>query len=153
MNELISKIRFEIEEIDEIFKIYGELIDKVGSSVPNEIELAAFATVIHSFYNGVENTLLSISKAYEKVDLDNKNWHKNLLKQMVIKTDDRIPVISEGLKDVLAEFLAFRHFFRHSYSFRLEWEELEPLAKKLNEAKNTFKKEMLDFVSYLTEKK
>lgn len=38
---------------------------------------------------------------------------------------NRAPVISEGLKEKLVEYLAFRHFYRNSYSFFLKWNELK----------------------------
>jgi len=31
----------------------------------------------------------------------------------------------------LADYLGFRHFYRHSYSFYLEWEEMEKLVTPL----------------------
>jgi hypothetical protein len=145
MEKLLNQINFELDEINELFKVYGKLIDKTNDSEPNEIELAALATIIHSFYNGIENIFLSILKNLDNIKLDNENWHKNLLNQMTLKTDTRNVVISLELKLLLSEFLAFRHFFRHSYSFHLEWEELKPLVAKLNNTKSLFETEINNF--------
>ena len=47
---------------------------------------------------------------------------------MTEDTYNRAPVISQGLKGKLVEYLAFRHFYRNSYSFFLKWNELKKLV-------------------------
>jgi len=41
------------------------------------------------------------------------------------------PVLTVEMAHRLADYLGFRHFYRHSYSFYLEWEEMEKLVTPL----------------------
>lgn len=43
---------------------------------------------------------------------------------------NRGPVISEGLYEILLEYLSFRHVFRHAYSFELKWPKMAPLVRE-----------------------
>ena len=55
-------------------------------------------------------------------------WHRDLLIQMGNSGAMRDWKISDELMDKLNEYLGFRHFYRHSYSFQLRWGELEGLS-------------------------
>src|SRR4030042_3854253 len=100
--------------------------------------MTAVASVIHSFYNGIENIFIIISKNIDKTVHSEFNWHTALLNSMAADNKKRIAVISAGLNEQLEEYLAFRHFFRHSYKFKLEWEKIESLVKNLFTVWNKF---------------
>lgn len=52
LDEIKEEILYELEEIDSLFKLYQtELFDL--DRPPNLLELTGFASVLHSFYNGV----------------------------------------------------------------------------------------------------
>lgn len=87
------------------------------------VELAAVATFLHNVYNGMENVLKLILKAKGVSVPGSETWHKELLERSVSER-----VLSRALADQLYPYLAFRHFFSHSYSFRLDAEQLIPLA-------------------------
>ncbi|MFQ5633116.1 MAG: hypothetical protein ACE5I1_30480, partial [bacterium] len=64
--------------------------------------------------------------------------HKELLNQMGLEiTGVRPAVLTDDLVADLKDYLEFRHFFRHSYSFYVEWDEIKPKAAKLSD---TFRK-------------
>jgi hypothetical protein len=50
----------------------------------------------------------------------------------------------------LADYLGFRHFYRHSYSFYLEWDELEKLVVPLAEIWERTKDELQIFLGRLS---
>ena len=77
----------------------------------------AAASTLHSFYNGVENIFLIIAKEFDESLPDGQKWHKKLIEQMR-KNEIRDEIISEDSLLRLSEYLLFRHFFRHAYSFR-----------------------------------
>jgi hypothetical protein len=135
-----------LEEIESLFQLYKkELFDL--ERTPNIVELTAFASVLHSFYNGIEKILLIIAKNIDESTPSDANWHRSILLQMTKENRSRKPVLSQEMKVELTKYLTFRHFFRHSYSFHLEWEELKKLVKPIHSVWKKFKSEILVFLS------
>ena len=104
-------------------------------------ELAAIATFIHNFYNGIENVLKRILISIKVGIGDTITWHKDLL-----KTSSEKGIIDSELADALASYLSFRHFFVHSYSFVLKWENLKPLVDGLQETLKKFKASVYKYI-------
>lgn len=129
LEKAISQINFEIQQIDELFSSYIELFEKSKVIEPTLIELTALGSILHSFYNGIENIFKTIGKNIDGKLPAGQHRHSELIKQMTQDTYNRTPVISEGLKVKLVEYLAFRHFYRNSYSFFLKWNELRKLVE------------------------
>jgi hypothetical protein len=127
----------EFENIDTVLSELSRVAahEKTEYSVA---ELAAIATFIHNFYNGLENILKRILM-FEKTALkDAPTWHKNLLQTSLNKN-----IISAELYDSLSNYLSFRHFFVHSYSFTLRWNELKPLVDDLEVTWETFRSSVI----------
>lgn len=143
-DRVYEDIDFELGEIDLLFELYKqELLDLEDS--PNLVELTALASVLHSFYNGVEKILLIIAKSIDNKIPSDLNWHRSLLEQMTEENDQRKAVLTHDMKNELLKYLGFRHFFRHSYSFQLKWERLEELIKALPIVWKNFKTEISKF--------
>jgi hypothetical protein len=131
----------EFENIDAVM-VYLYSVVKPKKNGYSVIELAAMATFLHNFYNGVENVLkrvLSISQIEMK---DAPTWHKELLKKSV-----DLGIINLSLFESLSNYLSFRHFFVHSYSFTLRWEELKPLVNGLDDTLKRFKSAVNDYIN------
>ena len=120
-----SNIAFEIDEINHLFELYNDLL-QVNSS-PVLLEITSMASVLHSFYTGIEKIFLIIAKQVDQNTPSGKNWHTELLNQMMLENEFRAPVISGDLRDHLASYMQFRHFYRHAYSNYLAWEEMKDL--------------------------
>ena len=146
LEKTVSQIKFEIGQIDRLFVEYAELLERTQTVQPSLIELTALASVIHSFYNGIENIFLSISKEFDEEELTGTHWHQDLLTQMTKTTQTRGTVISVKTQQTLKNYLGFRHFFRHSYSYFLEWSQLEKLVQPLVEVWNEVKAELHTFL-------
>ena len=132
------------EQLKKYCEAEFENIDAVVSEVfsvvqPNKLEystaeLAAIAAFIHNFYNGIENILKKVL-TFKHIEIkETSTWHKELL-----KSSFTTGIITSGLYDTLSNYLSFRHFFVHSYSFVLRWEELKPLVDSLEETLQGFK--------------
>jgi len=147
--KVISRVEFEIEQIEQLFESYADLLDRVQKSAPDLVEIAAVASVLHSFYNGLENIFMSIAKEVDGHVPAGRQWHRDLLAQMTKATDRREQVLTPQTAHQLAGYLGFRHFYRHSYSFLLEWEELEGLVKSLAQVWAQVKKELQLFLDRL----
>lgn len=144
-----SQITFEIGQIDELLAKYGDLLNRTQVCEPDIVELAAIASVLHSFYNGIENIFNSIAKLVDANAPDSAQWHRDLLIQMTERTATRGPVISTELEIRLSGYMAFRHFYRHAYSFHLDWTEMKKLVVPLRDVWTDTKTEILEFVKQL----
>jgi hypothetical protein len=140
--KVISQVRFEIEQIDHLFEVYAGLLERARKDTPGLVEVAALASVLHSFYNGLENIFLSIAKGIDQNVPSGAQWHRDLLNQMTEATSSRGPVLAGDTGRRLASYLGFRHFYRHSYSFFLDWEEVERLVIPLLEVWEQTKHEL-----------
>lgn len=147
--KLIKKIKFELNQIENLLSKYKDLINKCEDEKPDLIELTALASVLHSFYSGVENIFSLIAKNIDNNSPEGENWHKELLIQMQKENDERNKVISENIKDDLVELLAFRHFYRHSYSFSLDWKEMKDIVLNLFETWERVQKDINKFIESL----
>ncbi|OGG52761.1 MAG: hypothetical protein A3F84_10040 [Candidatus Handelsmanbacteria bacterium RIFCSPLOWO2_12_FULL_64_10] len=147
--KVVSQVTFELGQIDQLFAAYADLLERVRQDKPGLIEMTAMASVLHSFYNGIENIFLSIAKGLDQKVPTDSQWHRDLLVQMTQEMANRGRVISAELGQKLAGYLGFRHFYRHSYSFFLEWGEMEKLVIPLHEVWSQAKKELCEFLDSL----
>lgn len=147
--KFVSRVKFEIEQIDRLFLIYASLLERVRQETPDLVEITALASVLHSFYNGLENIFLRVAKEIDQIVPSGKQWHRDLLNQMANLTLQRESIFSIDTKTRLADYLAFRHFYRHSYSFFLEWSELQELVDSLDEVWEQTKAELESFLDDL----
>ncbi len=120
MVKLSEKIDAEKENVEKTLLNLKEVMKREEKSV---VELAAMATFLHNFYNGIENILKQSFKANDFTIPKSPRWHKELLELSVSNK-----IISEDMSNKLLEYLAFRHFFTHGYGFMLEKEPLEELT-------------------------
>ena len=105
------------------------------------LELAGAASLVHNFYNGIENMLKQVFVAQGLTLPEGPAWHRDLLTASL-----RHGIISETTAEALKEFLAFRHFFSHAYALNLDPLRLEPL---ICDAEDTFKALLRDIESCL----
>ncbi|NLF97355.1 MAG: hypothetical protein GX569_11485 [Candidatus Riflebacteria bacterium] len=76
------KIQLEIEQIDKLIETYSDLLKKCVQSEPDKIEIAALGSILHSFYNGLENIFSVIAKEVDETVPQGFSWHKELLIQI-----------------------------------------------------------------------
>ena len=143
-----------LDELNKISRIEQEFV-RIKSLVdlsPEEVayyDRGAIGYLLHNFYNGCENIFRSIAGFFEN-DLGPQTWHKDLLKRMKIEISGFRPkVIDEELYTVLDEFRAFRHKFRHSYSFELDWEREKLLVIKFPPAAKSVRTQISHFLQKL----
>ena len=146
VKKVIFQVRFEIGQIDRLFDSYDDLLKQTQKNVPDMVEVTALASVLHSFYNGMENIFLSIAKGIDQQIPTGDQWNRDLLAQMTKATSNRASVLTVDMAHQLANYLGFRHFFRHSYSFFLDWEELENLVKSFNHVWEQTRNELYIFL-------
>ena len=145
--KIIIQIEFEIKQLDKLLQAYGDLLDECKRVTPDLYKITAVSSVLHSFYNGVEKLFIFIAKNIDKNEPEGSRWHSDLLIQMCKSNDSRENVITSTIKNELMDYMAFRHFFRHTYSFFLRWSEMEPLVDNLLIVWKDLKGQIEEFIS------
>ena len=101
----------------------------------DEYYIDAIAFNIHSFYTGLERIFQKIASGIDESMPAGSNWHHELLLQMASEIPGvRPPVISEETKNILEDYLGFRHIVRNIYSYKINPDKIEVLVKKLPDA-------------------
>ncbi len=131
---LEADIRKELEDLEKIFKEFEKEVTPFFEKEINEIrnfDKLAIGGYLHGFYNGAENIFKRIAKFFEN-NITSSMYHSELLKRMNIEIKGVRPrVINEELFVLLNDLKGFRHMYRHSYSFDLDWEKEKITAKRV----------------------
>jgi len=127
-DEVARRQRFELLQIRKELAVVGRVIGPGGNVGQDEIQVRAAAVSLHSIYNGVERILeLALTESELSLPRGGQS-HSELL--TLAKEHG---LISESLEEELRPYLAFRHFFRHSYGFMLDDQQLNPLLNRIGE--------------------
>jgi len=135
---LRARLEKKLRQIKKVVNRVESNLASISQTVPADIVIVGFAGYVHSFYNGVEKIFKLIAEFVDESEPRGAAWHSDLLSQMALELRGLRPaVLTAELASVLEDYLEFRHFFRHSYGFDLDWDELKPKVEKL---KPTFEK-------------
>lgn len=137
MADLKERIDVEFENIDNVLAEFPPAKNLPDLSL---LELAGVATLLHNFYNGIENIIKQILIEKNVTLPEGKSWHRDLLESTV-----KEKIISKECLLGLSEYLAFRHFFSHSYTLDLHSDKLQPLVENVNNVYELFKEEIRKF--------
>ncbi len=133
MADLRERVEAEYEAIENILS----LIPEKHISQLSQLELAGLATLIHNFYNGIENIIKQVLRSISIEIPKDPSWHQRLLNKAKNES-----IISKKLADKLKEYLAFRHFFAHAYALDLHPSKIEALIEKIAKTFTEFKQEI-----------
>ena len=147
--ELIEEIEFQISQIDKQFEEFDTYFDNMNYETPDITQVTVMASILHSYYTGVESIFKMISNRVDAFTPTSNKSHQELLDYMYAKTSNREAVIDEDTYLSLNEYLKFRHVFRHGYTFQLKWEKMKNLAENLNSAWDSVKGQLSVFVKSL----
>jgi len=101
------------------------------------LEKAGLASLIHNFYNGIENILKQLLQDRQMDIPSGPSWHRDLL-----ETASSKGILSEKMTQELRSYLAFRHFFSRAYALELDTSRMEPLVRNARELFNRFLQEI-----------
>lgn len=127
LGRLKKDILFEQSQIDIVISKIREIKGQI-----TEVNVAALATYLMNFYNGIENLMKRCAKEYYKKIPKGDDWHKQLLQQCCMP-NNKIPLFDKKVGDKLYDYLVFRHFFIHGYGFKLEWDKMKSLVDNIDE--------------------
>ncbi len=126
--EFKTETEVELGLIHRLLDEYKLLLETAESTPPGRVELLALCGVLQSFYNGIETILKRAEQTFSGTALSGASWHAQLLDGVSHPAASRPPLISAELRERLKPYLEFRHVFRHSYSFQVEWRRMAPLV-------------------------
>jgi uncharacterized protein YutE (UPF0331/DUF86 family) len=138
MASLREKVEAELEQMDQALR---ELPGARRVSKLSVLELGGTASLLSSVYHGVENILKQVLFAIGVALPSGAAWHRDLLQSAC-----EHGIVSTELRDRLAPYMAFRHFFTHAYGFDLDPQRLAPLVRDIRSVCACFKKEAKRFV-------
>lgn len=145
MADLREKVEAELQNIDDALRDLPGANRLTGLS---PLELAGTAALLSSFYNGLENILKQVALSRRLPIPTGATWHRDLLHLAVADG-----IISARMRDRLAPYLAFRHFFSHAYGFDLDPARLQPLVRDLAEVYKEFRSEIAQALPPLRRRK
>lgn len=138
MASLSEKVEAELEQIEQALQAVPSARGMRQLSV---LELAGTASLLSSFYHGVENILKQALLARGADLPTGAAWHRDLLQAACAQG-----IVSPETRDRLAPYLAFRHFFTHAYGFELEVAQLQPLVRDVRPVRARFRNDVRRFV-------
>ena len=138
MAKLNDRIEAELENIQQVLKQFPPA-SKLSSL--STLELAGVATLLHNYYNGIENVIKQIARAKGFSIPTGQNWHRDLLDLALTRS-----IINQTVGKSLKQYLAFRHFFSHAYAFYLESDRIVPLVKSAHNVFESFKRRIRKFL-------
>lgn len=113
---LKSSIEAQKKEIDQIFARIEERCCGEG-----EVYLESLAYQLHNLYCAFEDLFRIIADFFENRIEERAKYHRELLWRMKIPIEGVRPaLLSEESFRLLDSLRAFRHFFRHTYSYKLD---------------------------------
>jgi hypothetical protein len=134
MADLKERVESECEAIQRTVKAMPPADRLPELSV---LELAGVATLLHNFYNGIENILKQMFVGRDSIIPDGPAWHRDLLTASV-----ELGILSETTAGELRPFLAFRHFFSHAYALDLDPKRMSPLVVRAADVFQSVKKDV-----------
>jgi hypothetical protein len=131
----------EAEE-ENIRHALGQLppVDRLSSL--SELELAGTAAMLQSIYNGIENVLKQTLLGSGCDIPMGATWHRDLLRQA-----ETNHILNPETAEALRPFMAFRHFFSHSYALDLDPARMELLVSEAASVVDRILNEVLVYIN------
>lgn len=154
MEERLRVFFAEVEfQKDLILKLHDKVFKKAEHyrKNPNSEELRdSLGYSLHNLYCAYEDLFTLVADYFENQIERDGRFHISLLKRMFISVEGVRPsLITERTFELLSELRAFRHIFRHSYTFELDGERVLNLALKISELRKLFLADLDSFIRKL----
>jgi hypothetical protein len=145
-NKLKEKIEHEVFRLNKLFDSGKPLLDLCRLKEPDYIEASAAGSFLQSFYNGIESIVLLIFKTIGEDIPNDLQWHRKLFEKTFEANEKRTIIFKNEYKEKLVEYLSFRHYFRHSYGYELDWNRLKPLINDVEKLWEVLEEDINKFI-------
>ena len=92
-----DEIVFELKQLHKLLEHYRPLLDKLGSTTPDDVEVSALGAMLQSFYNGIESIFKRVALDVDHESPGGASWHSDLLEFMAKPSANRSAIISSSL--------------------------------------------------------
>ena len=128
----LAEFDFQVEQIRRVYTTLKAKIPLVERQPVAQEAVESAGYWLHNLYSACEDLFKLVAGFWENsLSLDGE-FHVQLLKRMMLAIKDVRPaLLSEAAYRILNELRAFRHVFRHAYSYGLEKERISALLNKV----------------------
>jgi len=152
LRDLIQEVEKTAQVLAKILRFHDEFMAgdfvRLGRTRLTGIGLAE---IFDNYYTCLETLFVRISQFYGN-GLQGERWHADLLHKMTLSIpESRAPVLADKTAAILQEFLRFRHFRRYYFEFEYDWDKLDYLGVKLQQARVAVSDDLSRFKGFLAE--
>ncbi len=148
---LSMDIKDELASLERIADQAKTLLQTL-SPEPTFIEISAAGKLAHDFYSGAERIFERIATRLGPGLPTGAGWHVLLLRSLEREAEGIRPaVITHELALHLVDYLGFRHVFRHSYGYELQWPRFSHLIEGLAETQEQLRRQLEQFMEWLSQ--
>jgi uncharacterized protein YutE (UPF0331/DUF86 family) len=147
--ERLSLLKASIEaQLKEIERIFAKIEERrQGKSVA---ELESLAYQLHNLYCAFEDLFKIVAGFFENRIEERAKYHSELLRRMKISIEGVRPaLLSEESYRLLDSLRAFRHFFRHAYSYELDPRKVALVVEDALKLKKLYQQDIDNFLEQL----
>ncbi|MDI6783927.1 MAG: hypothetical protein QME64_07515 [bacterium] len=141
MANIQEKVTAELENISKVLVELEKVKDRPNKDTVVLVGLGGF---LQNIYTGIENILKQLLSDKNIQIPETSTWHKDLLNLSVESN-----ILTKQTADKLGQYLYFRHFFTHTYSFLIDESKLMPLIDNIPFVYSAFKREIDSFLEKL----
>lgn len=139
---LMAETQAQLRAIDEIYAKLDERKEGKGQAA-----VESMGYQLHNLYCAVEDLFKIIAAGFENHIQDKTRYHSELLKRMTIAIEGVRPsVLSRHSFVYLDNLRAFRHFFRHAYSYELDERKVRLVLDDAYKVREIFRNEINAFL-------
>lgn len=145
---LRSEIDYQVKSIEIIFQ---KIADR-RQYIDEDRGLESLGYQLHNLYSAFEDLFLIIAKHFENTIEDESRYHIEILQRIGIDIEGVRPSLfkRETIK-LLDELRAFRHVFRHAYSYEIDGKKLQLVLESAENLNEIYKDDIADFLRKLDE--
>ena len=142
----LSEFDYQIKQIENIYEILKKKAVAIEKKRVAEESVESGGYWIHNLYCAFEDLFKLVAGFWENSLSTDGEYHIQLLKRMQIEIEGVRPALlsSAGYR-LLNELRAFRHVFRHAYSYDLDRERVAILLRKILDNKSTVVNDLQNF--------
>ncbi|TFG24635.1 MAG: hypothetical protein EU529_03830 [Promethearchaeota archaeon] len=148
---IIAEIKQELAYLKQLTQECIEFYDLNKSQLNSPTNLRVFGSFLHDFYTCIENIFRKIAINIDGELPSESTWHSTLLNRMNLNIPNiRASIIDDDLKEILYDYLRFRHIFRNVYGFRLNWDKMGHLITTLKTTQKMLNMQITKFLEILS---